>query len=555
MNDQVIILSDVRIPMRDGVGLSAEVYLPPEENGVYPAILIRSPYGNDKSEYDRLRLQAYVDAGFAVVYQMVRGRGKSGGEFSFFFAEGQDGYDTIEWIAAQPWCNGRVGMDGGSYLGTAQYLAARMRPPHLVCILPSVPAGDFFNEIPYIGGGLQLDWAVTWNVALDGIDVEDREEEIYRLMKTVRPLKALGKRIGITGKLFYDVLDRDVFIDRLKDLYFTSAHFKAIESLPVMTVTSWFDGDQAGSLFYWDGIEKNFADKRNAFLIIGPWDHAGCYLGGEPKKGLLEFGETARLDTLAERIVFFESYLKQTDGGLSHVPRVRLFVTGINQWRDFDQYPPASTITPYYLHSGGNANTSQEDGRLSTVTPADEAVDTFCYDPNNPVDYQQYGEDVSTVELRPDILVFTTDPLKAPVEIIGKIHMILHAASDALDTDFVVRIIDVFPDGRPVNLSHGRGVIRARYRNSFETAELLKPGRVETYRIRLNDLGHVFQKGHCIRLEVTSSLFPLIDPNPNTGGELATETKTKVAHQSVYHDQCRPSHLLLPVMLNSNHDS
>lgn len=546
MIDRIRVLSGQRIEMRDTTQLAADVYLPVDE-GRYPTILLRTPYGNGLDEFNRLQLQRYVDAGYAVVYQLVRGCLPSEGEFKMFFNEQDDGFDTVEWVASQIWCNGRVAMDGGSYLGTAQYLAARALPPHLVAILPSVPAGDYFNEVPYIGGALLFDHVVNWSASQDGIDVEAREQEILALMKTVRPLQKLGRGIGITSSYYYSVIDRETFGKALPDLYYSDEDFRRIAHLPVMTVTGWFDGDQAGSLYYWEGIERHFPETSNSFLIIGPWEHKACYLGGSNKKGLMHFGEEATIDILAERVRFFDHYLQKGSDSRQMPDRVRLFVTGINEWRSYCEYPPRCTLAAFYLHSGGNANTRQGDGLLNLDKPTLEPVDCFVFDPADPVVYQEYGEDVSETELRPDILVYSSAILDRSLEIIGQLNLVLYAASDALDTDFAVRIIDVHPDGTAVNLSHSRGVIRARYRNSFLDEELLQVGKVEKYQIRLNDLGHVFDVGHRVRLEVTSSLFPLFDPNPNTGGAIHTETSQQVAQQTVHHDSKYPSHLLLPI--------
>lgn len=539
-------ISDLRIPMRDGVELSADVYLL-ARSGCYPTILIRTPYSNEQSEFQRLALANYVDAGYAVVYQSVRGRGKSQGSFGFFFVEGEDGYDSIEWIAAQSWCDGNIGMDGGSYLGTVQWLAAREKPPHLKCILPCVPAGDYFNEVPYLGGALHLDGTLAWQAALQNVEVKFTDEGETNLEK-YRPLAQADKLLGLDLPLFREFLQHPTLDDYWRRIYFDNADFNAI-SIPVMKVTGWFDGDQSGSLFYWRGLESSEShDKSKHRLIIGPWTHQQCYLGGELQLEELEFSKSSLYPLQSARLAFFDAYLKGEHARIDDTPRVQVFITGKNQWRTFDTYPPASVeYKSMYLHSQGKANSCLKDGSLSMQESTDPTPDTFIFNPLDPVPYSQGGTDLQQIEQRQDILVFSSEVLMQPLEIIGPVSVELYAASDALDTDFVARLVDVHPDGRAVNLSHTRGVIRARYRQGYESPKLLTPGKVEKYSIRLMDLGHSFLPGHRVRLEITSSCFPLIDPNTNTGTDFSRETHSRIATQTVYHDQKRPSCLRLPV--------
>ncbi len=239
-------LADVHARMRDGVELSANVWVPKGSKGPFPAVLLRTPYGNDEKEFGRLGLQDYLAAGIAVVFQSVRGRGKSHGEFGFFFAEGKDGYDSVEWVAGQDWCNGRVAMDGGSYLGTAQWLAAREKPPHLTCIMPSVPAGDWFNEIPFVGGALQVDWAFSWLGMMGGIEF-DFDATGEKNLQKYRPLADAEKVLGASLPFYKEILSHPTLDDYWKRLYLTAADFASIK-IPALTVTGWFDGDQAGSM-------------------------------------------------------------------------------------------------------------------------------------------------------------------------------------------------------------------------------------------------------------------------------------------------------------------
>jgi putative CocE/NonD family hydrolase len=528
-------LRDVAVKMRDGVNLSANVWLPRGMPGPFPAVLIRSPYSNDEKDFGRLGLQDYVNAGFAVVYQMVRGRGKSEGQFGFFFVEGKDGYDSVEWAAGQDWCNGKVAMDGGSYLGTAQWLAAREHPPHLECIMPFVPAGDWFNEIPYVGGALQVDFMFSWLGMMAGLEFDFTEAGDKNLEK-YRPLIDAEKILGAELPFYKEILGHATFDEYWKRLQFTASDFLSI-SIPVLTVTGWFDGDQAGSLSYWRGIEEHSKLRERAQLVIGPWQHAPCYLGGETKLEEMEFGPGSVLPVRQIRLRFLRRHVLGQQ--LDWEPRVRVFVSGINKWLASDRYPPAQMqVKPYYL---------AEEGRLTRLG-AQGGVDRFAYDPLDPVHYKPGAKDHRELEQRPDVLVYSTEALREPVTVVGPVEVVLIAASDQLDTDFTAKLLDVYPDGRVISLTHVGGILRARYRNGFERPELLARSKPYEFRIKLSHVGHTFLPGHRIRLHVSSSCFPLADPNTNTGGDFRTDTTTLTAAQTVFHDPEHPSRLLLPVL-------
>ncbi|MGH8572920.1 MAG: CocE/NonD family hydrolase, partial [Gammaproteobacteria bacterium] len=275
-------LVDARVRLRDGVELSTNVWLP-QGRGRSATVLLRTPYGNDVAEFERLGLADYVAAGYAVAIQSVRGRGGSGGEFGFFFAEGKDGYDAVEWIAAQPWSNGRVAMDGGSYLGTAQWLAAREQPPHLTCIMPAVAAGDWFNEIPYMGGALQVNWAFSWLGMLAGITF-DFDERGDRNLQKYRPLQDAETVLGAKLPWYQEVLAHPTLDAWWQRVSFSSEDFASLK-IPVLCVTGWFDGNQAGAMHYWQGLQQHSA--ATAQLIVGAWEHRDCYLGGTGRVGAL----------------------------------------------------------------------------------------------------------------------------------------------------------------------------------------------------------------------------------------------------------------------------
>jgi len=528
-------MEDVEIPMRDRVNLSANVWLPRDFAGPFPVVLLRTPYGSNETEFGRLGLADYVAAGFAIVYQSVRGRGKSQGKFGFFFVEGKDGYDTVEWIASQDWCNGKVAMDGGSYLGTAQWLAAREHPPHLTCIMPSVPAGDWFNEIPYVGGALQVDWAFSWLGMMAGAEF-DLEDAGDKNLQKYRPLIDAEKILGTELPLYQEILGHPTFDAYWKQLQFTAADFVSI-TIPVLTVTGWFDGDQAGSMSYWRGIEEHSKLRDRAQLIVGPWQHAPCYLGGEPKLEEMEFGAGSVLPMRQIRVRFLRRHVLGQQ--LEWEPRVRVFVSGLNKWLATDRYPPAQAqAKPYYLCA---------EGKLARIN-AQGGVDRFAYDPNDPVPYKAGAKDHRELEQRPDVVVYSTEVLREPVTVVGPVELVLIAASDQLDTDFTAKLLDVYPDGRAISLTHVGGVLRARYRNGFEQPELLVRSKPYEFRIKLSHVGHTFLPGHRIRLHVSSSCFPAADPNTNTGGDFRTDVETLTAAQTIFHDSEHQSRLMLPVL-------
>ena len=470
----------VAIPMRDGVKLVANIWRP-DTVGHFPTILIRTPYIKT-AQFRRYSLARYVREGYAVVLQDTRGRGDSEGEFDFYFAEGKDGFDTIEWIARQSWSNGRVGMDGGSYLGTVQWLAARERPPALKCIIPTAPSGRIFDEIPYLGGAFRLEWAIPW---LSGVAGKVDQNELSELVDGAkisrqRPLAAMDAAFGRPMKLYQDFLRHDTLDDYWKRIQFTNRDFAKID-IPVLTVTGWFDGDQLGALFYWDGIERRrqeIGDRTN--LIIGPWTHPQTYLGGAVKVGAYELGPSAIIDIQSIRVAFYDACLKQRTPKFD-APRVRVFVTGANRWVTGDRYPlPETQTKELFLRGGGSANSSAGDGRLAWEKPATEPSDTFSYDPRNPVPSKGITLDHRDLETRRDILVYSTEALTEPIEIVGRVFVKLFAATDATDTDFTAKILDVHPDGRAVILGPSEtGVRRARYRNGYERVELLTPNRPE----------------------------------------------------------------------------
>jgi putative CocE/NonD family hydrolase len=540
--------ADQRVPMRDGVELSTDIHLPKGE-GPFPTVLVRTPYVKSQAAYERYELQAYVDRGYAVAFQDTRGQGLSGGDFNFYFPEGKDGYDTIEWIAAQPWSNGKVAMDGGSYLGTVQWLAALERPPHLSCIMPHVPSGRLFDEIPYVGGAFAMEWALPWIAPrYRGTSAPKSKEEAEKVFAQ-RPLLTMDEAYsGRKLPLYRDMLTHSTLDEYWQPIHVTPEEFATLD-IPALTVTGWFDGDQPGALFYWSGMRANSPASDKQYLIIGPWEHAQAYLNGELENGELAFSALSALDMQAVRVGFLDWCLKgETNAFGNTMPRAMVYLTGADRWLELDDYPaPRTDALHLFLSSGGNANTSAGDGQLVRRAPSRDAPDRYVFDPKDPVPGLPGATDHSKVEERKDVLVYTGPILEQPLTVLGSPVVELYASSDARDTDFTAKLLDVYPDGRAVRINWTLGAIRARYRNGYEREELLTQGEPARFRIELSAIGHVFQPGHRIRIEISSSEFPYINPNQNTGNPVATDTEWRSANQTVHHSRKLPSRLELPV--------
>jgi uncharacterized protein len=535
--------ADVR--MRDGVQLATYVWLP-REGTVHPTLLVRSPYGlrygPEKDTFKRYKFQAYVDKGYALVIQDTRATGESQGTYSFYLADGLDGYDTVEWIAKQPWSNRRVGTDGVSYLGAVQWLAARERPPHLKCIAPTAPSGEYFDELPYIGGAFRLEWALPYLSHVLKLDTDALDwQAVFRH----RPLSTADTRFLVKIDQYREWLAHPTLDRYWKRLYFVGPDFAAIH-IPFLTVTGWFDADQPGTLHYWRGMEATGHSQGS--LIIGPWEHTQTYLGGTEKTGLMSFANYSAIDIQRERIAFFDRCLK--DSALEPPPpRVRVFITGRNEWRSFNEYPPrAVKHVAYYYSSSRGANSRSGDGALVTTRPAAMHTDKYVFDPRQPVTFPNGIADMGALEQRDDVLVYSTGPLRKPLTILGTITAELYAATDGRDTDWVVSVADVYPDGTSVGLNEGGGIIRSRYRLGFTREILLEPGAAEKYTIKVWDLGHTFLPGHQLRVYVTSSRYPLINPNQNTGNPVASDIEWRTARQTIYLGGDKASHIMLPVL-------
>ncbi len=555
------IMLDQRVTMRDGVELSADVFLP-EKEGKYPVILMRNPYNKSIRRagipYDFMTY--FAQRGYVVVGQDVRGRGDSDGKFGFYHAEIEDGYDAVEWAAAQPWSNGKVAMMGLSYLGGVQWQAAKVVPPHLVCLVSTAAPGDFMDEIGYVGGAFMAWGNLIWIHSVSGrtwqdnviIDLEKRGLFSWEKILEYRPLINMDERaFGRQLPIYRDWLQHPTMDEYWKAIRLGPVDFEKIK-IPVLHVTGWFDGDQAGAMHYWNGMQAYSTARDKQYLVVGPWEHVGTFFGAPPFIGDMKFSPESMIDRLVLHLDFFDHYLKESNTDFDN-PKAKLYITGSNNWQEFDAYPPKETRkVKYYLHSEGNANTLDGDGLLDIKKPKNEPADHFTFDPKKPVpafiNDKLTGIDHSPIEKRNDVLVYSTSTLKDAITVIGEVVVDLYASSDALDTDFTVKLLDVRTDGQAFRLGTlAGGIIRARYREGFGKEVLLRPGKVEKYIIRVSHIGHTFLPGHKIRLEVSSSCSPMFTPNQNTGNPVATDIEWNIAHQKIWHNEMYPSAIVLPV--------
>lgn len=551
-------------PMRDGVKLVSDIWLP-QKKGKYPVIIIRTPYGRSAANMNYTGMGEYfAGQGYVFMVQDVRGKGDSQGNFNFLFQEGPDSFDTVEWAAKQPWSNGKIGMMGSSYMGTVQLLAAREKPPHLICIAPTSAYGRYMQEIPSIGGIFHMGWAIPWTLQNNGRNPDLNTQNINLTAAfDHRPLISVDKEMGIDLPFYRQFLNHPTMDEYWKQIQFTDNDFNQI-NIPTLTTSGLFDSNQPGALFYWNGNNKNPSRSHDHHLIIGPWTNNGT---SHPSLQLSQVGDLpvpgGQVDIYGYHLAFFDFYLKNSTTNKSKVPAANIYLTGLNQWINLTNYPPKDlNVTPLYLTSSGQANTLNGNGILEWEFPQNNSsnlndlnssvLDKYTYDPANPrpVSVGSFAVDCAQTENRSDVLVYTTPPLEESVTILGPVIAEIFASTDSKDTDFIIRVLDVYPDGTSINLGPEEcgGAIRARFRQGFDKEVLLEPGKIEKYRIELFDMGHVFLPGHRIRLEIYSSAYPLLHPNPNTGNPIATDTKQKKAHQTIYHDKKHPSAVYLPVI-------
>lgn len=558
----VAAVHDAPIPMRDGTILRADIQRP-AEGGPVPTLLVRNPYGEQSGR--SLPVVPALEAGFALVIQHCRGRGSSDGEFAPWVDEPADGADTVAWITAQPWSNGKVAGWGLSYTAGTALQTAIDGPAGYVGMVAMMTPADFYDDLNYVGGALALGSAQFWATLQALLGAEHTAaagEDPGALLAAAVPAQldppsarlalplreAAGLRVAMPH--WADWLDhpsRDGYWRRLPA---PRGNYQAI-ARPAYHVAGWFDVFLAGSLENYRGLLAATGDPGAQPLVIGPWTHGAIGMTGA---GQPDFGPRASASALnleADQLAFLYGLATAGQPGGSRAP-VRIFVMGDNTWREEREWPLARTVyTPWYLRPGGGLG---PEAAAPGTSPSE-----YTSDPRDPVptvggnllfpSWNAGGpHDQRVLDGRTDILRFTSAPLEADLEVTGPLSVVLHAATSAADTDWTAKLVDVHPDGTALNVADG--IIRARYRDGTERPRLPDPGQPQEYTISLVATSQVFKAGHAIRVDIASSNFPRFDRNPGNGAlsASATEADLTAARQTVFHDAARPSRIVLPVI-------
>lgn len=619
-----VVIKDVMVPMRDGVRMATDIYLPVQSgnpssdqshiSGTFPALLERTPY--DKSDPERVMCNGeyYARRGYVVVIQDVRGRYKSEGNFYFFNDEGPDGYDTVEWIAHQPWSNGSVGTMGTSYMAWAQSALAALNPPHLKAMFVNQGGSNAHTSSVRHMGAFEIRF-LCWAMGVEGPKSKEAMNDpvIGKALAEVNMRKWLARTplkrkhsplrfVPDYEKWVFDIICNGDYDEYWKSAGFNiEAHYEQHADVPSYYSGGWYDSYTRSTLDNFLSLSR--IKKQPLKLVMGPWTHGWKTLALS-YSGDVDFGPQAVIDYANLRLTFFDHWINGQSTAIMDEPPVNIFVMAggdgkknaqgrMNHggcWRYEAEWPLARTqYEKYYLHTGGI---------LSTLHPvADETPDSYQYDPRNPVPTiggnisslagllpQPVGSPYLPVKQREidiigipgafdqkehpqffgctppylplasrhDILVYITDPFEEALEITGPIEVKLWAKSSAKDTDFTAKLIDVhpanddYPNGYEMNLTDS--IIRARYRNYREQAELMDPGEIYCFTLVLYPTSNLFKTGHRIRLDISSSNYPRFDINPNTGDPLWSNGRSIVAENTILHDSPHPSHIVLPII-------
>jgi putative CocE/NonD family hydrolase len=547
----VRLLHDQRVPTRDAITLSADVYLPLGGRDL-PTIVQWTPYESTRERFISWGVW-FARRGYAAVVVDVRGRYESEGAFTAWENDGRDAHDTLTWAAAQPWSNGRIGTWGRSYGALVQWQLAHLGHPNLECVAPHVIHDDYFWDGYWTGGAFQvaltLGAAALWSSALSLItgpsarDVVLNDRIFGHLPLVDLDEVAIGRRVDY-WRTWWEHQENDEYWQQFH-------HHPDALQVPIFQQGGWFDPYSGSHLRTFAAIGDRLPNR----VLMGPWSHEEEV---ESFRGDVDL--SAGVTVVREHeLAFYDRFLKDDANGWDERPPLELFVLGSNRWRGEHEWPlPGTELQPWHLRAGG---------RLDRAEPrADEPPDRYGYDPADPVPtiggvssvltMTQGAEtpvrpgpvDQRVLEARDDVLVYTSAPLDLDLEVVGPVEMVLYAASSARDTDFVVRVCDVHPDGRSIFVTEG--IIRARYRNSMvgESTELLEAREAAEYRIRLYPAANTFLRGHRLRIDVASSSFPRFSRNLNTGDDVGTGTRMEVARQAILHTDRYPSRVVLPVV-------
>jgi uncharacterized protein len=530
---------NVRIPLRDGITLAADLVLPAGRPA--PAVVQRTPYGRS-GERQSARAEAFARGGYAYVLVDVRGRGDSDGSFVPYRNDGPDGADVIDWVAAQDWCDGQVATHGGSYPGRIQWLAALHRPAALKAMVCLVTPSDPFVEWPT---GVPDPMSVHWFRMTDGRAIQYTGDTDWMSVYAHRPLLTMDEAAGFVSPNWREEVRHTTLDEWWEPVRYQ--HRIGELDLPVLHISGWYDDEEIGTPANFAAMTA--AGRAGQRLLMGPWGHA---VNTTRKLGEIDFGPDAVIDLDAYVLAFLDEHVRGIVPEPAPAP-VRIFVMGAGQWRDEATWPPASAGTHvFHLAGDGRANSRFGDGRLQAEPPADGGPpDEWVHEPDRPVPFitgegsGQIGgpDDYLGVENRGDVLVYSTEPLAEPVELIGPVTLVAHVATSAADTDIMAKLVDVHPSGFAQRLCDG--MVRLRYRNGFDRAEPVTPGEVYEVRIVMWDTCVRLDPGHRIRVEVASSALPKFDVNLGTGGDMITETEGVQATNRIWHDASRPSRLII----------
>ncbi|WP_164669411.1 CocE/NonD family hydrolase [Virgibacillus doumboii] len=541
------------IPMRDGIKLATDVWLPTEHEDPVPVIFVRTPYGRMALEKAYVH---FIQRGYGVVIQDTRGRQDSEGDWMPNSTEVEDGDDSLNWIAGQTWCDGNIGMIGASYGGFVQWAAAASGNPHLKALISIVTAGSPFIDIPRKGGAF-VSGMLAWTFAM--VEKEFKPENMQRddwdeVLKT-RPIKDIPKKALGMDVPFWNAWMNHPVNDEFWEKASWSRQKNNIRT-PAMIMSGWYDDNGMGTTEALDAAKKFAAEDKK--IILGPWMH-----NANTTRDMhgVHFGNNAlRYDLDYQFQLWFDRKLKGIDNGMDASPVAEYYDAGTNEWKHAETWPPENVEwTKLYLNSCGNAVSSEGNGvlqrdRVKGSLSHSAENDIYTFDPEHPAPHlidmseNEIGvpADYQNVEKRNDVLVYTSEPLNEPITIAGDIQVKFSASSSAKDTDWIVRVTDVAPDGRSIKLADG--VLRARFRHGYDKEILLEPGKIEKYEIRTSKIANTFKRGHRIRLTITSSADNFIFPNSNTGNDPATDTETVIAEQRVFHSLEHVSYMELPII-------
>jgi hypothetical protein len=536
---------NVRVPLRDGITLAADLVLPAERPA--PAVVMRTPYGRG-GDLATERADAFAGGGYAAVWVDVRGRGDSDGEFDPYRNDGLDGVDVIAWAAAQDWCDGAVATYGGSYPGRIQWLTALHQPPALRAMIVLVTPSDPFVENPT---GVPGPMHVHWYRMTDGRVAQYTEAVDWMEVYRHRPLAELDEAAG-----FHSALWREECRHPTLDAWWEPLRYQhriAEVDVPVLHVSGWYDDEEIGTPANFAAMTA--AGRFGQRLLMGPWGHQ---VNSDRRIGEVDFGRDSVIDLYAVMTGFLDEMVRGRPP-TEPVPPARVFLMGANEWLDASGWPvPGSAERIWYLDSDGGATSRFGNGRLVDAAPdAGSPPDEWLHDPDRPVPFltgassAQIGgpDDYAGVETRGDVLVFTSEPLIEPLDAIGAVRLIAHVSTSAADADIAAKLLDVHPNGFAQRLCDG--LVRLRYRGGNDRALPVEPGAVYAVEVPMWDTSQRFLPGHRIRVDIAASAHPKFAANLGTGGDDTTATEGVIARNALHHDLARPSRLVLTVVPGS----